>query len=139
MVINTSYSAIQFNNSPGISITEEDRKGNKSARRDDRKVVLDKEAEKLYNKNRVDTASKNRIEEILEERLRELAGEFTSILLKQMFSSMRNSVFKSDLLDGGFSEEVFTDMLDEEISKKGSTQQGFNNLGRILYEQLKKE
>jgi len=73
------------------------------------------------------------------EKLRLLAGEFTSILLKQMFKSMRNTIFKSELLDGGFAEEIFTDMLDEEISKKGASQQGFNNLYRILYEQLKKE
>ena len=73
------------------------------------------------------------------EKLRLLAGEFTSILLKQMFKSMRNTIFKSELLDGGFAEEIFTDMLDEEISKKGASQQGFNNLSRILYEQLKKE
>ncbi|HLV10053.1 MAG TPA: rod-binding protein [Halanaerobiales bacterium] len=73
------------------------------------------------------------------EKLRLLAGEFTSILLKQMFKSMRNTIFKSELLDGGFAEEVFTDMLDEEISKKGASQQGFNNLSRILYEQLKNE
>ncbi len=76
-------------------------------------------------------------EEARDEKLKYLAGEFTSILLKQMFNSMRSSVFKSEFIDGGFSEDVFEDMLDEEISKKGSRQQGFNNLGRILYKQLK--
>src|SRR5690554_452795 len=52
------------------------------------------------------------------EKLKLLAEEFTSILLKQMFKSMRNTVFRSELLEGGFAEEVFTDMMDEEISKK---------------------
>lgn len=71
-----------------------------------------------------------------DDRLKELANEFTSILMKQMFKAMRKTVPESSLIDGGFSEDVFTDMLDDEISKAGSRQNTFNNLSRALYEQL---
>lgn len=71
-----------------------------------------------------------------DDRLKELANEFTSILMKQMFKAMRKTVPESTLIDGGFSEDVFTDMLDSEISKAGARQNTFNNLSRALYEQL---
>ncbi len=71
-------------------------------------------------------------------KLKLLASEFTSILMKQMFKSMRQTIpDENKLIDGGFSEEVFTDMLDGELSKSGAEQNGFNSLGRLLYQQLK--
>ncbi|MFP4661012.1 MAG: rod-binding protein [Halanaerobiales bacterium] len=72
-----------------------------------------------------------------DEKLKLLASEFTSILMKQMFKSMRNTIPENNLIDGGYSEEVFTDMLDDEISKTGSRQNEFNSLARMLYQQLK--
>ncbi len=74
-----------------------------------------------------------------EKKLKALANEFTSILMKQMFQSMRKTIPENKLIDGGFSEEVFTDMLDGELSKSGAEQKGFNSLGRLLYQQLKNE
>lgn len=78
-------------------------------------------------------------QERAEQRLRLLANEFTSILLKQMFKAMRNTVPKGELIDGGYAEEVFTDMLDGEISKLGPTDPGFSSLGKLLYEQLREQ
>ncbi len=75
---------------------------------------------------------------IEDQKLKLLASEFTSILMKQMFKSMRKTIpDENKLIDGGFSEEVFTDMLDGELSKSGAEQDGFNSLGRLLYQQLK--
>ncbi|MFP4015641.1 MAG: rod-binding protein [Halanaerobiales bacterium] len=74
-----------------------------------------------------------------DEKLKLLASEFTSILMKQMFKSMRSTIPENNLIDGGYSEEVFTDMLDDEISKSGAQQNGFNSLARILYQQLKNQ
>lgn len=127
MLINNDYFTLQYRDNCYKKIENMEKSLNED---NPDKTAVNKSIE-IYGKNDGNESQ--------DQKLRLLASEFTSILLKQMFSSMRNSVFKSDLLDGGFSEEVFTDMLDEEISKKGSTQQGFNNLGRILYEQLKKE
>ncbi|MEJ6950248.1 rod-binding protein [Natronospora cellulosivora (SeqCode)] len=81
-------------------------------------------------------SSKN-IFEAEEQKLKMLANEFTSILLNQMFKSMRNTISDDQLLHGGFSEEIFTDMLDEEMSKVAASQKGFNSLGRSLYQQLR--
>lgn len=75
---------------------------------------------------------------IEDKKLKLLANEFTSILMKQMFKSMRKTIpDENKFIDGGFSEEVFTDMLDGELSKSGTEQNGFNSLGRLLYQQLK--
>lgn len=73
-----------------------------------------------------------------DEKLKLLANEFTSILLKQMFKSMRNTIPEDSLISGGFSEDVFTDMLDGEISKSGAEQKDFSSLGKLLYNQLQK-
>ncbi|MDI3546942.1 MAG: rRNA (adenine-N6)-dimethyltransferase [Halanaerobiales bacterium] len=72
-----------------------------------------------------------------DEQLKELCNEFTAIFLKQMFKAMRGTVPESGFIDGGFSEDIFTDMLDTEISKIGSNQQGMNSLSRVLYQELK--
>ena len=71
-----------------------------------------------------------------EERLKEVVNEFTSIFLQQVFSEMRDTVPEGDLIDGGFAEEVFTEMLDEEISKMGATQDTFSNLNEVMFRQL---
>lgn len=85
-----------------------------------------------------DTSAFTKDNKVIEDKkLKLLASEFTSILMKQMFKSMRKTVPENKLIDGGFSEEVFTDMFDEELSKTGAEQDGFNSLGRLLYEQLK--
>ncbi len=70
-------------------------------------------------------------------RLKEVAREFSSIFIKQMFSSMRATLPEETLLDGGFAEDIFQDMLDEEISKMGAEREAFAGLHNKLYEQLK--
>lgn len=80
---------------------------------------------------------KSNINDIQDEQLKKAANEFTSILIKQMLKSMRETIPEKKLLDAGFAEDVFTDMLDGEISKLGSGSSGFNNLSKLLYEQLK--
>ncbi len=53
-------------------------------------------------------------------KVRELAKDFESIFLEQMFKSMRSSVQKSGLIDGGNAEEIYTSMLDSEYAKQMS-------------------
>lgn len=74
-----------------------------------------------------------------DEKLKKIADEFVSILVKQMLKSMRNTVPEGELVNGGFAEDIFTDMLNDEYSKISIGRTGFNSLGRILYEQLKQE
>ena len=108
----------------------------KLLQQDYRRISMDHDWSKLKNKQVSSSLSGQRPDE---QRLRLLANEFTSILLKQMFKSMRNTVGKGELLDGGYAEEVFTDMLDGEISKLGASGQGFSSLGKLLYDQLREQ
>lgn len=70
------------------------------------------------------------------ERLEEEVANFTALFVKQMFDSMRDTVPESDFIDGGFAEDVFTDMLDQEISEMGSEQSTFKRLNEVLLQQL---
>lgn len=50
-------------------------------------------------------------------KLRESATEFQSILYGMMLKSMRDSVDKSGLIDGGNAESIYQSMLDQEYAK----------------------
>ncbi len=67
--------------------------------------------------------------------VKKLAREFESIFLEQMFRSMRSSVQKSGLIDGGNAEEIYTSMLDSEYAKEMSAQ-GNAGLAQMIERQL---
>lgn len=46
-----------------------------------------------------------------EKKLYEACVEFESIFVKQMLDSMKKTINKSGLMDGGMTEEIFDDML----------------------------
>lgn len=69
--------------------------------------------------------------------LEEAVEEFTSVLIQQMFSAMKNTLNDENrLLDGGYAEEVFDDMLYREYSKMAGQQSLLSELNRALLEQL---
>lgn len=103
-----------------------------------RSLLNNNELEKL----KADTVKNNNAkshDELEDEKIKLLASEFSSIFMNQMFKAMRSTIPEGGLIDGGFAEEVFTDMLDSEISKLGAGQDGFNTIGRLLYQQLKRK
>jgi Rod binding domain-containing protein len=61
--------------------------------------------------------------------------EFEAIFLKQMLNSMRRTVEKTGLLDGGMAEEIFEDMLYDEYAKKMAETANFG-LAAMIYGQL---
>ena len=61
--------------------------------------------------------------------------EFEAIFVKQMLNSMRKTVEKSGLLDGGMAEEFFEDMLYDEYAKKMAANANFG-LAAMIYSQL---
>lgn len=67
--------------------------------------------------------------------LKKACSEFESMLVFQMLKNMRNSVMKSDLFGSGQEEEMFQDMMDEEIAKDFS-RTGTIGLGDMMYQQL---
>lgn len=69
-------------------------------------------------------------------KLFEQCREFESIFVKMMLKEMRNSVDKQDsLLSGGWAEDIYSDMLDDEYSKSLAKNAGFG-LADQLYKQL---
>jgi Rod binding domain-containing protein len=61
--------------------------------------------------------------------------EFEAIFIKQMLNSMRKTVEKSGMLDGGMAEEIFEDMLYDEYAKKMASTANFG-LAAMIYGQL---
>lgn len=71
-------------------------------------------------------------------KLYEQCQDFESIFVKMMLKQMRASVDKSDsLLSGGWAEDIYQDMLDDEYSKSMAKNAGFG-LADQLYRQLAK-
>ncbi|MEX1327766.1 MAG: rod-binding protein [Desulfobacterales bacterium] len=68
-------------------------------------------------------------------KLRAACAEMESLFISHLFKEMRATVEKSDFIDGGQAEEIFTSLLDVEMSKKMSTAGGIG-LSAILLEQL---
>jgi flagellar protein FlgJ len=68
-------------------------------------------------------------------RLRAACAEMESLFLSHLLKEMRATVEKSGFIDGGQAEEIFTSLLDVEISKKMAAAGGIG-LSAILLEQL---
>lgn len=74
-----------------------------------------------------------------DEQLRKVCQDFESMFLYLMMKEMRKTVPETKLFHGGRAEEIFRDMMDEELSKdmaKGSS--GGLGIGSMLYQQLKR-
>ena len=68
-------------------------------------------------------------------RLRAACAEMESLFLTHLLKEMRATVDKSGFISGGQAEEIFTSLLDVEISRKMSAAGGIG-LSNILLEQL---
>jgi flagellar protein FlgJ len=68
-------------------------------------------------------------------RLHAACAEMESLFLSHLLKEMRATVDKSGFISGGQGEEIFTSLLDVEISKKMSAAGGIG-LSAILLEQL---
>jgi len=70
--------------------------------------------------------------------LEKVAAEFTSVLIDQMFSAMENTLTDdNELLDGGYAEDVFSDMLYKEYSQMAGKQGVLASLNQALVKQLR--
>ena len=56
------------------------------------------------------------------QKLKDLSQEFEAVFLDLVFQSMRKTVPKGELTDGGAGEDIFRSMLDQEYSKTMSKQ-----------------
>ncbi len=69
------------------------------------------------------------------DKIKELSEEFESLLLFYALKSMRETVPKTDLFHSN-AEDIFTSMLDQEISKNSIKKDGGLGLARIMQQQL---
>ncbi len=69
-----------------------------------------------------------------DQELREATQEFESLFLHQLMKAMRSTIPKNNLFHGGQREEIFTDMLDQEISKIAA-KRGIG-IADLLFQQL---
>lgn len=70
-----------------------------------------------------------------QEAIKKLSQEFESVFLGLVLKSMRDTVPKSGLIDGGNGEAVFSSMLDTEYAKAMS-KQGSAGLSEMIEKQL---
>jgi flagellar protein FlgJ len=68
-------------------------------------------------------------------RLYEACQDFEALFIKQMLSSMKKTINKTGLMEGGMAEEVFEDMLYDEYAKIMSKTARFG-LADMIYDQV---
>ena len=68
-------------------------------------------------------------------KLREVCREFESLLVYEMIKTMRRTVSKCDLFGSGQGEEMYEQLLDQQLSKSLSARSPFG-LAEMLYQQL---
>ena len=68
-------------------------------------------------------------------KLREACAGFEALMLKQILSLARQSVPKGGLIDGGYGEEMFQSIHDDQIAQKMAGSKGLG-FGEMLYRQL---
>lgn len=67
--------------------------------------------------------------------IKAVCQEFESLFLNYMLKEMRSTVPKSDLLDGGQAERIYTSMFDERLSQE-LAQKGGIGLAQMLEKNL---
>lgn len=71
------------------------------------------------------------------EQLKKVAKDFESVIINELLKVMRQSVPKEGLVNGGFGEEIFSSMLDNEYSKEIANR-GTLKISDIIEKQLNK-
>jgi len=98
------------------------------------KFVTDRVSGKKFNDVLHDSL-KTEKKRVKDEKLMDVCVEMESIFVSKMLREMRNTIHKSQLLHGGFAEEIFEDMLYDKyalsISKNSSL-----GLAGMLYNEL---
>lgn len=86
----------------------------------------------------MNTVKNGRMSEAEASKLKEACRDFEALFIKQMLDTMRKTVNKSGMLDGGMAEDVFEDMLYDEYSKSMADTGSFG-IGKMMYAELSGE
>jgi|WetSurMetagenome_2_1015567.scaffolds.fasta_scaffold615561_2 peptidoglycan hydrolase FlgJ len=77
-------------------------------------------------------------EENDEGRLKKSCMDLESVFVSQLLKEMRAAIPKSDLMNGGNAEEIYTSMLDDQYAREIASS-GNLGLGRAMFEQIRKK
>lgn len=77
------------------------------------------------------------VQEKDDQKLKKVCSDLEAVFISMMFKQMRNTVQKSELMGGGYAEEMYEDMLYEKYAEEASKNKGIG-IGDILYKQLSK-
>lgn len=80
--------------------------------------------------------STNSADTLKERKLREACAGFEALMLKQILTLARQSIPKSGLMDGGYGEEMFQSIHDDQIAQKMAGSTNSMGFGDMLYRQL---
>jgi peptidoglycan hydrolase FlgJ len=95
-------------------------------------------AQPVEYKNRLDSSTgsaQNKLSENRSKDLKSACRELESLFISQLLKEMRATVHKSGLMDGGQGEEMFTSIMDAELSKTIASNGGLG-ISDQLYAQL---
>ncbi|MDA3811220.1 MAG: rod-binding protein [Spirochaetaceae bacterium] len=70
-----------------------------------------------------------------DQKLREATLDFETLFVKQMLNSMKKTINKSGLLDGGMGQDIFEDMLYDEYAKKIASTANLG-IAEMMFQQL---
>ncbi len=95
----------------------------------------------LSNGNSVSRKSEEIAQEIdgaeRDAELRKACADFEALFLHKLLKSMRKTIPKSSLVDGGLREDIYRDMLDEKIAEAAAHGKG-TGLGERLYQDMRR-
>ena len=83
----------------------------------------------------VNTMKNQRFSEAEQVKLKEACRDFEALFIKQMLDTMRKTVSKTGMLDGGMAEDVFEDMLYDEYSKSMAASADFG-IADMMFSEL---
>ena len=83
----------------------------------------------------INSIKKDGMSEMEATKLKEACRDFEALFIKQMLDTMRKTVNKSGMLDGGMAEDVFEDMLYDEYSKSMADTGDFG-IAKLMYSEL---
>jgi len=76
-------------------------------------------------------------EEKDEKKLKEACKNLEAVFVNMMFKQMQSTVQKSGLMDGGYGEEVYNDMLLDKYAEEATKGTGLG-LAQVMFKQLSK-
>jgi soluble lytic murein transglycosylase-like protein len=102
------------------------------------KISLEQiEAQPLNSPSKKINGDSNESLEVKKHRLMKATKEFESFFFLQMLKDMRKTIPKSEMLNGGLGQDIYTSMFDEELARKVSGTSP-NSLAQMLFKSLEK-